>query len=122
MFAYFQIDGKNYLNFEEFSTLIIPQSDASLKNLISKRRYNEFRLDYSLRFCLQKFFFQIIENQVKLEVMCRFAFENKGKDDKKLRNKKLDAGNLKEFLGIHGKYPQASISDLILREIAQNKG
>jgi hypothetical protein len=51
---------------------------------------------------------------------CRFAFEKK--EEIKKRTKRLDAGNLKEFLNYHGKYPQASICELILREMGQDKG
>jgi len=120
IFSYFQIDGKTYITFDEFTTLITPQTDPSLLTLIDKRKGGEFCIDYSLRFCLQKFFFQVIENQVRLEIMCRFSFEKK--EENKKRMKRLDASNLKEFLNFHGKYPHASICDLILREMGQDKG
>lgn len=57
------------------------------------RRKEEFSLDYSLRFALQKFFFQIIENQVKLELMCKFTFPKTG-EDHKLKSRRLDDASL----------------------------
>lgn len=60
IFGYFQTDGKNYLSLDEFTALIVPLNDPSIQTLINRRKYDQFTLDYSLRYCLQKFFFQII--------------------------------------------------------------
>lgn len=84
------------------------------------RRKEDFTLDYSLRYCLQKYFFQIIENQVKLQLSCKFTFP-KG-DDKRTKNKRLDESGLTDFMNAHGKYPDSKICQFIVREMGLNKG
>lgn len=64
VFEYFQVDGKNYVTLEEFSRLLLPQSANDKKAAQNQREY-KFVLDYSLKFSLQKFFKQILENQTK---------------------------------------------------------
>jgi hypothetical protein len=120
-FTYFQIDGKGYVTSEEFCSLIVPQMDASLKSLISKRSSSEFKLDYSLRYALQKFFFQIVENQVRLELLCRFTFEKEREERQRVKYKKLTAEQLREFLSHHGKYPGEAEVALIMKEVGLNK-
>ena len=81
IFTFFQTEGKNYLTLEEFSSLITPQADQSLKSLVSRRSQHDFKVDYALRYSLQKFFFQVVENQVRLELLCKFTFEKEKEKD-----------------------------------------
>jgi hypothetical protein len=74
-----------------------------------------------LRYALQKFFFQVISNQVKLELLCKFTFPKNIKEDK-LNGKRLDPTMLCEFMKAHGKYPDAKLAQLIVREMNLNKG
>lgn len=75
IFSYFQIDGKDYISCEEFVSTITPQIDPSLTNLLNNRKETDFHLDYSLRYALQKYFMQVVQNQVALELKCNFGFE-----------------------------------------------
>jgi hypothetical protein len=74
VFSYFQIDGKNYISLDEFASLIGPQADPSLRSLMGRRREG-FVLDYGVRYALQKFIGQVVSNQVRLELLCKFTFE-----------------------------------------------
>lgn len=76
VFEYFQVDGKNYVTLEEFSRLMLPQS-ASDKKVVQNQRENKLALDYSLKFSLQKFFKQVLENQTKTEQLASFNLETK---------------------------------------------
>lgn len=76
VFEYFQVDGKNYVTLEEFSRLMLPQS-ASDKKVAQNQRENKLVLDYSLKFSLQKFFKQVLENQTKTEQLASFKLETR---------------------------------------------
>jgi hypothetical protein len=103
VFSYFQIDGKGYLTLEEFCALIVPQADPSLKTVMGKRRGQDFVLDYGVRYALQKFLGQVVENQVRLELLCKFTFEKDREERSKFKRATADA--VREFLSFHGKYP-----------------
>jgi hypothetical protein len=63
---------------------------------------------YQLKYSLQKFFLQILENQTLLERRSRL----KKKDEQgnpKTNFKKLALEHLKSFLTLHGKYPSQSM-------------
>lgn len=53
--------------------------------------------------------------------MCKFTFE-KGREDNKIRAKKIDFNGLKQFLAHHGKYPSENILKFIVKDIGLNKG
>lgn len=76
VFEYFQVDGKNYVTLEEFSRLMLPQS-ANDKKVAQNQRENKLALDYSLKFSLQKFFKQVLENQTKTEQLTSFNLETR---------------------------------------------
>ena len=105
IFNYFQIDGKSYITFGEFQEFTFPQNDTAVKKIVANRKKQEFVFDYALRYSMHKFFFQIIENQVNLELMCKFTFPKANRDDHKLKNKRLDVSALLYFMKVHGKYP-----------------
>ena len=100
--------------------MIAPQADPALKSLINKRRGEALELDYSIRYALQKFFGQVVENQVRLELLCRFTFEKEREERSKFRRATADA--IKEFLASHGKYPGDAEVALILKEVGLSKG
>jgi hypothetical protein len=105
---------------DEFSSLIVPQADPSLKSLMGRRKGDALVLDYALRYSLQKFFGQVVENQVRLELLCKFTFEKEREE--KVKYKRATADALKEFLAFHGKYPGETELALILKEVGLNKG
>lgn len=77
-------------------------------------------LDYGIRYSLQKFIGQVVSNQVRLELLCKFTFEKEKEEKSKFKRANTDA--IKEFLGHHGKYPGEAEVALILKEVALNKG
>ena len=58
------MDGKNYVTLEEFAGLMLPHT-ADGKKTAHNQRENKLVLDYSLKFSLQKYFKQVLENQTK---------------------------------------------------------
>ena len=64
----------------------------------------------------------MIENQVKLELMCKFTFAKGKKDEKKIRPKRLDTDALAYFMNAHSKFPDSKTCEFIVREINFNKG
>ena len=73
LFAYFQIDGKEYVTCEEFILSISSQTDPHLSKILSKRETENFVLDYSLKFSLEKYLRQVLDNQIALELKCNFG-------------------------------------------------
>ena len=105
IFNYFQIDAKSYITFGQFQELTFPQNDPAVKKIADQRRREEFLFDYSLRYALHKFFFQLIQNQVNLELLCKFTFPKASRDDHKLKNKRMEISGLLDFMKAHGRYP-----------------
>lgn len=77
-------------------------------------------LDYGVRYALQKFIGQVVGNQVRLELLCKFTFEKEKEEKSKFKRANADA--IREFLAHHGKYPGEAEIALILKEAGLNKG
>lgn len=66
IFHYFQIDGKKYIKLDEFTNQFAPKNDITQQRMLKWRDEDDFKLDQTIKFSLQKFFRQILENQVQL--------------------------------------------------------
>jgi hypothetical protein len=99
----------------------MPQQDLAIKKVVALRKKDEFSLDYSLKYALQKYFLQVIDNQLKLELAYKFAFPKQVREDK-IKAKRLEISGIKDFLRAHGRYPDDRIAQLIVRELNLNKG
>lgn len=64
----------------------------------------------------------MIENQVKLELICKFTFAKDKKEEKRTRPKRLDTDGFVYFMNVHNKFPDKKTCEFVVREINFNKG
>lgn len=122
IFHYFQIDGKKYIKLDEFTTWFAPKNDCAQQKMLKWRDEDDFKLDNTIKFPLQKFFRQILENQVQLEIYLKFQLEEHPHQHANPTAGKLCNADLRDFFHAHGRHPFDPIIEMIVKEIHYNKG